>query len=274
MRIRIVDAFTDRPFAGNPAAVCVLDGPEWPEERWMRRVAAELNLSETAYVRRLAAEGGWALRWFTPTEEAALCGHATLATVHALRADGLVADGEWARFATMSGELLARPEADGSITLDFPANPPQATETPAGLAEALGAEVLAAYGTGELGDLLVVLRSEHTVRGLRPDLTAIANLPIRGVIATAAADDPAGPYEFVSRFFGPACGIPEDPVTGSAHTALAPYWAERLGRTELTGYQASPRGGSVRCELNADRVLLSGRAVTVLDGALTPPAAG
>ncbi|MER5642475.1 PhzF family phenazine biosynthesis protein [Kitasatospora sp. NPDC002227] len=272
MRIRIVDAFTDRPFAGNPAAVCVLDGPEWPEERWMRRVAAEVNLSETAYVRALPG-GGWALRWFTPTEEANLCGHATLATVHALRADGLVEAGAWAAFESMSGTLLARPEPDGSITLDFPANPPVAAAVPPGLAEALGAEILAAYDTGALGDLVVVLKSEHTVRGLRPDLNAVATLPVRGVIATAGADDPAGPYQFVSRFFGPACGIPEDPVTGSAHTALAPYWAERLGSLTLTGYQASPRGGSVTCELKGGRVLLSGRAVTVLEGVLSPSAA-
>ncbi|WP_441248664.1 PhzF family phenazine biosynthesis protein [Kitasatospora sp. McL0602] len=274
MRIRVIDAFTDRPFAGNPAAVCVLDGPDWPEEGWMRRVAAEVNLSETAFVRPAGGDGGagWALRWFTPTEEANLCGHATLATVHALRADGLLTEG-WAGFASMSGVLRARPEPDGTITLDFPANPHDAVPTPAGLPEALGAAVLGAFDTGALGDLLVLLADEKAVRSLTPDIGAIGALPLRGVIVTAPADDPSGPYQFVSRFFGPAVGIPEDPVTGSAHTALAPFWAARLGGTRLTGYQASARGGLVVCELTAGRVLLSGSAVTVLEGVLSPSAA-
>ncbi|GAA2753075.1 PhzF family phenazine biosynthesis protein [Kitasatospora cinereorecta] len=266
MRIRIIDAFTDRPFAGNPAAVCLLDGPEWPEERWLRRVAAEMNLPETAFALP-AGEQRWGLRWFTPTEEVNLCGHATLATVHALRSDDLLGEG-WVRFETRGGELSARPEPDGSITLDFPANPTEPTVPPAGLAEALGRPVPAAYTTGALGELMVTLPSEHAVRALAPDLGALTLLPLPAVIVTAPADDPTAPYDFVSRNFAPALGIPEDPVTGSAHTALAPFWAARLGRTTVTGYQASVRGGLVVCEVTGDRVLLSGRAVTVLDGTL------
>ncbi|WP_354638890.1 PhzF family phenazine biosynthesis protein [Kitasatospora camelliae] len=269
MRIRIIDAFTDRPFAGNPAAVCLLDGPDWPETAWMRRVAAEMNHSETAFALPLAAGGGaeWGLRWFTPVEEVNLCGHATLATVHALRSDGLAA-GAWVRFSTLSGILRARPEPDGSITLDFPAAPVAPAAVPDGLREALGRPVQELYDTGAVGDLLAVLPSEHAVRALAPDLGALALLPIQGVIATAPADDPNGGYDFVSRVFCPGIGIPEDPVTGSAHTALAPFWAQRLGRPAVTGYQASVRGGLVACEATTDRVLLSGRAVTVLDGTL------
>ncbi len=274
MRIRIIDAFTDRPFAGNPAAVCVLDGPDRPDPAWMQRVAAELNLSETAYVRPLppGGEADWDLRWFTPAGEVDLCGHATLATVHALRADGLLGDG-WVRFASRSGVLLARPEPDATITLDFPANPHHPVPTPPGLAEALGCPVSASFDTGPLGDLLVLLADEKTVRELTPDLRAVAELSGRGVAVTAPADDPSGAYQFVSRLFAPAQGIPEDPVTGSTHTALAPYWAERLGTTWLTGYQASARGGLVVCEVTDGRVLLSGSAVTVLDGVLSPSAA-
>ncbi|MFB7664322.1 PhzF family phenazine biosynthesis protein [Kitasatospora sp. NPDC056138] len=269
MRIRVVDAFTDRPFAGNPAAVCLLDGPDWPDEGWMQQVAVEMNLSETAFALPLptGGEADWWLRWFTPAHEVDLCGHATLATLHALHSDGLL-DRDWVRFSSRSGVLLARPEQDGSYTLDFPANPHTPVPDPDGLAEALGTPVLGSFDTGALADLLVLLPDEKTVRSLTPDLTAVAALPTRGVLVTAPADDPSGAYQFVSRFFGPASGIPEDPVTGSAHTALAPYWAARLGRTRLTGYQASRRGGLVVCELAGDRVRLSGRAVTVLDGTL------
>ncbi|MGK4584575.1 PhzF family phenazine biosynthesis protein [Kitasatospora sp. HPMI-4] len=269
MRIRIIDAFTDRPFSGNPAAVCLLDGPDWPDEDWMQRVAAEMNLSETAFALPLPSggEADWWLRWFTPTLEAGLCGHATLATVHAMHSDGLLGTDQ-VRFTSRSGTLVARREQLGGYTLDFPANPHTPVPDPAGLTEALGAPVLESFDTGPLGDLLVRLADERTVRSLAPDLTAVAALPTRGVLATAVADDPSGDYQFVSRFFAPACGIPEDPVTGSAHTALAPYWAKQLGGTRLTGYQASRRGGLVTCELSGDRVLLSGRAVTVLDGTL------
>lgn len=277
MRIRVIDAFTDRPFAGNPAAVCLLGGDAWPDEAWMRRVAAEMNLSETAFAHPLPSGSGadWALRWFTPTVETNLCGHATLATAHALHADrGAAAS---VRFSSRSGILVAHSRPDGAITLDFPVAPATEAAVPDGLAEALGARPVAAYDTGALGDLLVALPDEATVRGLAPDVTALARLAdhdgVRGVIATAAAADPDGGYDFVSRFFAPAQGIPEDPVTGSAHTALAPYWAARLGRDPLTGLQASARTGLVRTAVHGDRVHLTGHAVTVLDATLHHTAA-
>jgi PhzF family phenazine biosynthesis protein len=277
MRIRVIDAFTDRPFAGNPAAVCLLGGDAWPDEAWMRRVAAEMNLSETAFAHPLpeGSEADWALRWFTPTVETNLCGHATLATAHALHADRGAPS--TVRFSTRSGVLVAHGRPDGAITLDFPAAPATEAAAPDGLAEALGAGPVAAYRTGALGDLLVALEDEATVRGLAPDTTAMAHLAdrdgVRGVIATAAAADPDGGYDYVSRFFAPAQGIPEDPVTGSAHTALAPYWAARLGRDPLTGLQASARTGLVRTAVHGDRVHLTGHAVTVLDATLHHTAA-
>jgi PhzF family phenazine biosynthesis protein len=274
MRIRVIDAFTDRPFAGNPAAVCLLDGDSWPDEGWMQAVAAEMNLSETAFAHRLpeGGQGGpadWALRWFTPAVEVDLCGHATLATAHALRADG--APGT-VRFASRSGVLVATSHADGTVTLDFPAAPVTEIPVPGALADALGAKPDSAHGTGALGDLLAVLTDETAVRALAPDLGALAELTrgdgLRGVIATAPAAEPTAGYDFVSRFFAPASGIPEDPVTGSAHTALAPYWSGRLGRTELTGLQASARTGLVRTAVHGERVHLTGHAVTVLDADL------
>jgi PhzF family phenazine biosynthesis protein len=272
MRIRVIDAFTDRAFAGNPAAVCLLDGDEWPDEQWMRQVAMEMNLSETAFAHPLpdGGEGDFALRWFTPADEVNLCGHATLATAHALHADrggpGTV------RFTSRSGVLITHTRDDGTITLDFPTATVTETPVPDGLAEALGAKPDATFGTGSLGDLLAVFTDEAAVRGLRPDPRVLSGVTtpggIRGVIATAPAEDPAAGYDFVSRFFTPDYGIPEDPVTGSAHTALAPYWSERLGREELTGLQASARTGLVATALRGDRVHLTGRAVTVLDGTL------
>jgi PhzF family phenazine biosynthesis protein len=272
VRIRIVDAFTDRPFAGNPAGVCLLPGDRWPEEAWMRQLAAELNLPMTAFAHELSdgAEADWALRWFTPLIEEKLCGHATLATAHALHADrggpGTV------RFATLSGILIAHTDDDGTITLDFPAAAVVEAPAPDGLAEALGAEPDLVCGTGALRDVLAVFRDEATVRALAPDFAALAHVTrrdgIRGVTATAAAADASRGYDFVSRFFSPADGLPEDPVTGSAHTALAPYWSARLGRDALTGLQASARTGLVRTAIRGDRVLLTGRAVTVLDGTL------
>jgi PhzF family phenazine biosynthesis protein len=275
MRIRIIDAFTDRPFAGNPAAVCLLDAAAWPEAAWMQQLAAEMNLAETAFAHRTpgSADADWALRWFTPLVEVNLCGHATLATAHALHGDrggpGTV------RFSSRSGVLITHTDGDGVITLDFPAAPAVETPAPSGLAAALGTEPCAVYGTGGLGDLLTVLADEAAVRALRPDFAAIARLAdssgYRGVIATAPASG-AG-YDFVSRFFAPAQGINEDPVTGSAHTALAPYWSARLGRDTLTGLQASPRTGMVRTAVHGDRVHLTGSAVTVVDGVLQGAAA-
>jgi PhzF family phenazine biosynthesis protein len=268
MRIRTVDAFTDRPFAGNPAGVCLLPEGRWPEAELLASIAMELNLSETAFARP-EGNGGWGLRWFTPATEVRLCGHATLATAHVLRSDGLLPPGARVDFHTLSGVLTAEAREDGALTLDFPANPAERVPVPEGLPEALGSPVVAAYETGELGDLLVELADESTVTGLVPDLGGLVALPTRGVIATAAAGEYGpGDYDYVSRFFGPAVGIPEDPVTGSAHTALAPFWSERLGRARLTGYQASRRGGMVATEAAGDRVRLTGHAITTLDGEL------
>jgi predicted PhzF superfamily epimerase YddE/YHI9 len=254
-----VDAFADRPFGGNPAAVCLLDAPA--PDGWMRDVAAEMNLSETAFAWR---EGdARRLRWFTPRVEVDLCGHATLATAHVLFARGETG----ARFLTRSGELVAA-RRGGWIELDFPALPVRETTPPAGLAAALGAAPVA-VGESRF-DCVVELESEEVVRGLRPDFAALAALDARGVIVTSRG----AKYDFVSRCFFPGVGIDEDPVTGSAHCALAPYWAERLGRSEMTGYQASARGGVVRVRLAPDRVFLSGRAVTVLEGRLVVPPDG
>ncbi|MBK3577014.1 PhzF family phenazine biosynthesis protein [Streptomyces sp. MBT65] len=268
MRIRIVDAFTDRPFAGNPAGVLLLDAFPADDDR-LRKIAMEVNHAETAFAHRLP-EGGdadWALRWFTPTTEVAMCGHATLATAHVLHTTG--AHEGPVRFATRSGVLIATPAEDGSITLDFPTAPLTAVEIPDGVAEALGVEPLTAFDTGpNIGDLLIELADEKTVAGLAPDHKALAAHSERGVIATARAEDPTRGYDFVSRCFFPNVGIDEDPVTGSAHTALAPYWSERLGSAVLTGLQASPRSGLVRTELRGGRTLLTGRAVTVIDGEL------
>ncbi|GAA3019749.1 PhzF family phenazine biosynthesis protein [Streptomyces drozdowiczii] len=268
MRIRTVDAFTDRPFTGNPAGV-LLFGPEgFPDDAFLRGVAAELNLSETAFAHPLPPGGDadWALRWFTPVTEVDMCGHATLATAHVLHTTG-TATGT-VRFAARCGTLTSTAHADGSLTLDFPTAPLAPEAVPAGLAEALGTEPVSVHDTGpHVGDLLVELKDEAAVRGLAPDFTALAGLSRRGVIATAAAEPGQG-YDYVSRGFFPAVGIDEDPVTGSAHTALAPFWSDRLGRDELTGLQASARSGLVRTSLRGARTLLTGHAVTVLDGEL------
>jgi PhzF family phenazine biosynthesis protein len=268
MRIFQVDAFTDAAFAGNPAAVCLLDRPA--DAEWMQRVAAEMNLAETAFVE--SRPGGYLLRWFTPVVEVALCGHATLASAHVLYESGLAAAGQPITFDSASGPLAARHDATG-IVLDFPATPASQEEPPPGMLDALG--VTAAVWTGRAPeDFLVVVATEDEVTGLRPDPARLMDATIRGTIVTAPAARPGA--DFVSRFFAPAVGIPEDPVTGSAHCTLAPYWCDRLGRAELTGYQASPRGGTVRVRAAADRVLLTGHAVTVLSGELAaaalPPA--
>ncbi|PIM72375.1 oxidoreductase [Streptomyces sp. JV178] len=267
MRIRIVDAFTDRPFHGNPAGVLLLDS--FPDDTWLQKVALEVNHAETAFAHPLP-EGGeahWALRWFTPVTEVDMCGHATLATAHVLGSTGSH-EGP-VRFATRSGVLTATPRPDGSLTLDFPTAPLTPVTAPDGLAEALGAEPLTVLDTGpQVGDLLVELADEKTVRDLTPDLRALGRHSRRGVIATARAEDPSAGHDYVSRCFFPNVGIDEDPVTGSAHTALAPLWSERLGSPTLTGLQASARSGHVRTEIRGDRTLLSGRAVTVIDGEL------
>jgi PhzF family phenazine biosynthesis protein len=259
-----VDAFTGVPFAGNPAAVCLLPGPA--DAAWMQRVAAEMNLSETAF---LHPEGdGYALRWFTPKVEVDLCGHATLAAAHVLWEAGPAPPDRPLRFATRSGTLTAVREAPW-IWLDFPADPPQPAMAPDGLAEALGARPKGVL-KGRF-DWLLDLGSEAEVRALKPDMRRLAAVPARGVIVTAP---PKGPgVDFVSRFFAPAAGIPEDPVTGSAHCCLGPFWSARLGRAELTGRQVSPRGGTVRVRVGERRVALGGRAVTVLRGRMGESAA-
>jgi PhzF family phenazine biosynthesis protein len=227
----------------------------------MQSVAAEMNHSETAFAYP-RADGDWELRWFTPKVEVRLCGHATLATVHALHADGVIGDS--VRFHCLSGVLTA--QVGDEITLDFPAAPHEEIDAPGGVAEALGAAPVHVYGTGTLNDLLAVFDDEAEVRALQPDFAAVARLDgFRAVIATAPGTD----FDYVSRFFAPRVGIDEDPVTGGAHTALGPYWAARLGRDPLVGFQASPRGGVVGTSVHGDRVRLRGRAVTVLDGTLT-----
>lgn len=255
-----VDAFADRAFTGNPAAVCILTAPR--EEGWMRDVAAEMNLSETAFLH--PEEGGWRLRWFTPEVEVDLCGHATLAAAHVLWEDAHLPSGEVARFHTRSG-LLTASRAGEWIELDFPAKPILDAPAPEGLAAALGVEPV--YAGRSHFDVLVEVASEAEVRALNPDLARLAAVEARGVIVTARAEGGAG-HDFVSRFFAPRVGVPEDPVTGSAHCVLAPYWAAKLGRDELAGFQASRRGGTVRVRAAGDRVYLGGRAVTVLRGDL------
>jgi PhzF family phenazine biosynthesis protein len=257
--IVVVDAFTDRPFAGNPAAVCLLAQPA--EDEWMRQVAREMNLSETAF---LVPEGdAYRLRWFTPAAEVKLCGHATLASAHWLWASGAVAESQPIAFETLSGRLLAM--KDGSwIALDFPAKPATEAEPPLALARALGTPSVA-FGVSQF-DCLAEVASEDAVRQLRPDIGALAALPYRGVIVTARAST-AG-LDFVSRFFAPTVGVPEDPVTGSAHCVLGPYWRRRLLKDDFLAYQASPRGGVVKVGVRGDRVLLGGQAVTVWKGEL------
>lgn len=253
--ITTVDAFTDKPFAGNPAAVCVLEKPA--DEAWMRNVAAEMNLSETAFLRR--RDDGFDLRWFTPAVEVDLCGHATLASAHVLWERGLLRPEAQAKFFTRSGVLTAARRGD-LIELNFPAKPADPVETPPMLIEALGAP--ARFVGKSNFDYLVELESEATVRNVQPDHRALKRFGARGVIVTAKGETRG--FDFVSRFFAPGSGIDEDPVTGSAHCTLGPYWQSRLGRSEFTAYQASPRGGVVHVRVNDNRVLLAGHAVTVL----------
>ncbi len=253
-----VDAFTSEAFRGNPAAVCIL--PAARAEPWMAKVAMEMNLSETSF---LVANGeGYHLRWFTPAVEVDLCGHATLASAHVLWEDGHLRPETTARFHTKSGLLTCTKRGDW-IEMDFPAKLEQKAEAPPQLAEALGAK-LQYVGRNQF-DYLVEVADEATLRGLKPQHHLLRQLPVRGVIVTARG---TGEYDFFSRFFAPGSGIDEDPVTGSAHTALTPFWAARLKKNEMTGFQASPRGGVVKVRLEGDRVILSGQAVTVLRGEL------
>lgn len=258
----VVDAFTDRAFAGNPAAVCPSDGP--PDESRMRLVAREMNLSETAFV---WPEGdGWRLRWFTPESEVRLCGHATLATAHVLWQSGTLDAQTPAVFRTLSGTLVAR-RAEAEIELDFPEEPLQPVPAPPGLLEALGVREAEAVFIGWTGTRFVVeVTRASVVREARPSMEALRAVGSGRVAITARSDDPA--YDIVSRYFAPGIGVPEDPVTGSAHCALGPYWAEKLGRAELRGWQASARGGTIRLVTGGGRVRLFGQAVTVMRGEL------
>ena len=257
--IVVVDAFTDRPFAGNPAAVCVLARPA--EEAWMQSVAREMNLAETAFL--CPEADGYRLRWFTPTTEVDLCGHATVASAHVLWEDGHLPRSAQARFHTRSGLLMADCRGEW-IELDFPATVTDAAEPPAHLLDALG--TAAKFVGRNKFDYLVELDAEQTVRAMQPDFAALRKLPVRGVIVTARSAAPE--FDFISRFFAPGSGIDEDPVTGSAHCALGPYWSRQLGKKAFTAYQASARGGVVRVRVNGDRVILGGQAVTVLHGEL------
>jgi PhzF family phenazine biosynthesis protein len=261
LEITHVDSFTDKPFAGNPAAVCILDQPR--DCAWMQLVAREMNLSETAF---LVKRGhGYDLRWFTPMVEVDLCGHATLASAHVLWEQGHLESGEAACFHTKSGVLTAKKEGTW-IEMNFPATPAKSDPAlEAGeMDSALGVKVL---GVGlSRFDYLAEVESEDVVRALRPDFTKLGRLQARGVIVTSCASGVG--YDYVSRFFAPGAGIDEDPVTGSAHCCLGPFWKERLGRDNLVGYQASARGGFVRTRCEGDRVFLSGQAMTMLRGEL------
>jgi predicted PhzF superfamily epimerase YddE/YHI9 len=254
-----VDAFTHVPFRGNPAAVCMLDAMR--EGAWLQPMASEMNLAATAFL--YPQDDGYRLRWFSPRNELELCGHGTLASSHILWEHGYLAHDAQARFYTRSGVLTAR--RDGAwIELNFPAKPEEAADPGSIFAASLG--VTPRYvGRSQL-DYLVEVESEEVVRGIRPDFAQLATIQTRGVIVTAVADA-GSEYDFVSRFFHPSAGD-EDPVTGSAHCVLSPFWSKRLGREQLTGYQASARGGIVRTRLDGDRVRLGGQAVTVLCGEL------
>ncbi|WP_414564068.1 MULTISPECIES: PhzF family phenazine biosynthesis protein [unclassified Anabaena] len=256
-----VDAFTDKPFAGNPAAVCVLSDAE--DDRWLQNVAQEMNLSETAFLVR--QDDGFNLRWFTPAVEVPLCGHATLASAHVLWSEGHLLPDEMARFYTKSGVLLAK-RLGGWIELDFPVNRSQVTVAPPQLSEALGVSCKSVL-QNSLG-YLVEVESEELVRQMQPNFQLLKTLPMADVIVTSQTY-PGSEYDFVSRFFAPGVGIDEDPVTGAAHCCLAAFWRDRLGKDEFLADQASRRGGVVKVRYpGGDRVFLSGQAVTVMRGEL------
>lgn len=254
-----VDAFTDKPFAGNPAAVCVM--PQEGDEGWMQRVATEMNLSETAFL--VEQEDGYNLRWFTPAIEVDLCGHATLASAHILWENGLLAPHQEARFFTRSG-LLTAVRQDNWIRLNFPSEPEEETDASQKLSEALG--ISPVYVGKNRFDFLIEIESEELIRNLKPDFTSLRTIESRGFIVTSVADSVE--FDFVSRFFAPAFGINEDPVTGSAHCCLGPFWQKKLGKNEFTAYQASARGGTIKVQVAGERVLLAGQAITVMRGAL------
>jgi PhzF family phenazine biosynthesis protein len=256
-----VDAFTATPFQGNPAAVCVLE--QTVDENWMQLVAREMNLSETAFV--LKQENGFNLRWFTPTTEVPLCGHATLATAHVLWTEGYLAKETSARFHTLSGLLIANLKGNW-IELNFPVNLSETTEIPELLATALDVP-LKTVVKNSLG-YLVEVESATTISNLQPNFSLLKTLPISNVIVTSVADRESK-YDFVSRFFAPGLGIDEDPVTGAAHCCLAPFWRNKLNKNEFLAYQASARGGVVKVNYDGgNRVFLQGQAITVMRGAI------
>lgn len=257
MKIYQVDAFTSKPFAGNPAGVCITDAPL--PEKLMQDIASEMNLSETAFPVK-NKDGSYSLRWFTPAAEVDLCGHATLATAHILYELGYLKQYEDVSFDTKSGTLYAS-KIKERIMLNFPVKIEEHIDIPEGMEQALGCR--AVYCGQNKMDVLVEVADEATVRNLTPDIGMLARLNARGVIVTARADAGSG-YDFVSRFFAPNVGIAEDPVTGSAHCCLTPYWSKKLGKTEMNAYQASKRGGELLVRLRGDRVELLGQAVTVM----------
>jgi PhzF family phenazine biosynthesis protein len=260
MKIYQVDAFAEKMFEGNPAGVCILNGPA--DEQWMQSVAMEMNLSETAFLYKTDAR--WNLRWFTPETEVDLCGHAMLASAHILWETGaLPKDGE-AIFFTKSGRLSARKDGE-HIVLDFPAEEDVPAEMPKALRGALGGAEALYCGRNRM-DYIVELAGDAVVSGLKPDMRMLGSLACRGVIVTGASSDPA--YDFVSLFFAPGAGIAEDPVTGSAHCCLGPYWKWKLGKSVFSAYQASRRGGKLKVEVKGDRVLLGGKAITVFSAEL------
>ncbi len=259
-----VDAFTDEPFTGNPAAVCLLT-QVGAEASWMQQVAAEMNLAETAFLRPLDEPDFYELRWFTPEIEVDLCGHATLASAFVLWNQGVVSEERELRFQTRSGILTASLR-DGAIELNFPSSPPQQHALTEGVLEALGLAGPPTY-SGRAGWVeLIVVESADEVRGLAPDFRQLKSLPIQCALVTAPSDQDG--VDFISRFFAPGAGIDEDPVTGSAHCVLGPYWAERLGKNPLIGFQASKRGGTVRVRVLGERTVLGGQAVLVWKGEL------
>jgi PhzF family phenazine biosynthesis protein len=266
IRIFTIDAFTDRPFAGNPAAVCLLDdAPGPPDDTWMQSVAAEMNLSETAFLRRAANGQTFDLRWFTPVVEVPLCGHATLASAHLLYEEGILSADAPAEFDTLSGRLTARKTPDG-IAMDFPFQPVEPVtdaDVPDALRRGLGVAPVAV--TINEGRYVVELADEETVRTLQPDLALLSTLN-RACVVTCRSETPG--FDFISRNFLPHRGIPEDPVTGAAHCSLADYWRTQLGKDAFIAYQASRRGGVVGVQILGGRVLLTGRAVTVLRGTI------
>ncbi len=257
MQIFQVDAFTNKPFSGNPAAVCIMD--EKKPDRWLQNFAAEMNLSETAFVEKVS--DGFNLRWFTPKNEEELCGHATLASAHVLWESGILEAQNEARFHTKSGLLTAKKSGEW-IYINLPVEPPEKAEAPKSLIDGLGVNPV--YTGKNRLDYIVEIESEERLRELNPDMEKLEQVNTRGIIVTSKTS--SSKYDFISRFFAPGLGISEDPVTGSAHCCLAPYWAKSMRKYKFMAYQASPRGGELKVNLTDDRVVLGGETITVIEG--------